>query len=641
MNRLSQTFKVGLALLFAVLSTNLLPVYASALAAPDPVTPVQKVDICHSAGQSGKYTINNIDTSAIDELNNPDSNNGHGTHENDIIPPFTSSPDNVVYPGKNWNETTQAIYEKDCKTESDIESDSPTAPTFNAITKCGEYGSVVLPIDTDTITYSIAPTNPTQGAFTVTANPAKDIDLDVTGTSYVLGQNGKATFTGNLDTYTVCEQPTTLVECESYQLIEATNLNLNGWTLVRGATFVDGGINLNSPGDWTSSTITRAMSGTLADLGTGVSYTPDTQYLGLHVKTAEGTLVYESAYGGNWWLDDSTALANMKTNAPHQGGGQGSNYYGTLQEWAAAFPKLQVEKLTVLYTSPTPANTTVTSVKIDCKEYTFDYERVALPCSVKSNTYSDVWSYDGYTYPEADDYKVGGTNVVNNGTYSFTNEGLHISTPDKPAYVFGLFDGGNTALADISDMGYTTFRKAISAGYEQTLPAYILYVDTNGATAGGETYFFYEPYYNGAVIEDSWQTWDAINGGNAKWYVSGTGQTLRSWSYLVANYPDAEVLAYGFNQGTSNAETYTVIQDMKFDCATTHFSAPQVLGEETTDPTPVTPTVIVPTLAAVLPAQIAATGANDNQSSVILLTGIVFSAMTYFFVLRRQKSYEL
>ncbi len=636
MNQLSQTFKIGLAFLFAVLSTNLLPVYASALTAPDPVTPTQKVDICHSAGQSGKYTVNDIDTSAVDELNNPDSKNGHGTHENDIIPPFTSSPDNVVYPGKNWNETTQAIYANDCKTESDVESDTPAAPRVNAITECGKYGSIVLPVDTDTIIYSVAPTNPTQGAFTVTANPAKDVELNVTGTDYVLGQNGKATFTGNLGKYTVCEQPTTLVECESFQRIEATNLNLNGWTLSDNASFVDGGMKLDVTGGWDTTTITRSLSGELKDLGTGADFTPNVDYLGLHVKTSAGTLTYEKYYenqdpsnAGKWWSESDFNVAS----------GQGYATFDTLENIVAANPGVTLENLRVLYTHPDVSSTTVTSVKIGCNEYTFDYERVAQPCSVKSNTYSDVWSYDGNTYPEADDYNNGAT--VNNGTFEFTNQGLHISTPNKPDYVFGLFDGGNTSLADIGAMGYNTFRKEMSAGYENTLPAYILYVDVNGDAADGETFFWYEPYYNSAVVEGSWQTWDAVNGGNAKWYVSGTGQTLRSWSYLVANNPDAKVLAYGFNQGTSNAETYAIIQDMVFDCATAHFAAPQVLGEETTDPTPVTPTVIVPTVAAVLPAQIAATGANDDQSTMILLTGVVLGAMTYFFVLRRQKSYEI
>ncbi len=254
------------------------------------------------------------------------------------------------------------------------------------------------------------------------------------------------------------------------------------------------------------------------------------------------------------------------------------------------------------------------------------------PCTVTNNFYTTDWMFDGDSFPASND----ATN------YRFTTNGLELNTQTQDDYVYGFIDGGKTKLSAVDTMTYETYRKAVSAGYEGTLPAYILLVDTNGsATSGGNKYFFYEPYYNGTVLENTWQTWDAINGGNAKWYVSSTGQTLRSWSYLVANYPDAEVLAYGFNQGQSNAETYTVIQDIQFDCATTHFSAPQVLGEETTDPTPVTPTVVVPTVAAVLPVQIAATGANDDQSSVLLLTGIVLGAMTYFFVLRRQKSYEL
>jgi hypothetical protein len=658
MGRISQTFKICLALLFAVLSTNLLPVYASALTAPSTDTQTQKVDICHSAGQSGNYTINEIDTSAVDEFNNT-GKNGHGDHSADIIPPFVSSPDGVVFSGKNWDATGQAIYANDCVVPTQYYLSTSHLVACGAITiTLRNVSPWVYPVSYSTDGTTPDALGPNYGPVVNNSGVAPD---DQTGTktlTFTEDQNGgtvtvkyvvaagtesdlyKNLPVGQVTTVVVdtdCkEPPVNLDRCETYPLIHATNNDLNGWSLVQGASFVDGGIKLSSPGDWTSAKISRNMTGTLADLGTGISYTPDTLYLGLHVQTAEGTLVYETAYGGNWWLDESTASANMKANAPHQGGGQGSNYYGTLQEWAAAFPELQVEKLTVLYTSPTPASTTVTSVKIGCKEYTFDYERVVQECTVGDNTYRDSWEFDGYTYPEADDY----SGVVNNATFQFTNEGLHISTPDTASYAFGLIDGGNTPLADVGAMSYKTFRKEMSAGYEQTLPAYILYVDMNGDAPNGETYFFYEPYNNGAVVEGTWQTWDAINGGNAKWWMSGTGQQLQTWSYFVGQFPDAVVLAYGFNQGTSNAETYAIIQDIEFDCATTNFAAPQVLGEETTNPTPTGPTVIVPTTAAVLPAQIAATG-GDNSNEIGMLAAVLVGGLTYFLVLRRQSSYEL
>lgn len=639
MNRLSQSFKIGLAFLFAVLSTNLLPVYASALTAPTAAT--DTVDICHANEGKKGYTSNSENVSSI---NNLTDGNGHGTdngtHGGDIIPPFTNTVGDT-YAGKNWTTANQTIYKNDCKVVEDDPVPAVISLPTGIMDICGRANDTVPYVSTDTYTvvsdsgWVKDGDDATKTIRTISYKAKQGTKFEENAAWILSADRTVATYTFT-DWGTVCEEPPVrLVQCESFPLIHATNTNQNGWTLVKGAAFVEGGIKLSSPGDWVSSKISRTMSGSLADLGAGVDYTPDTLYLGLHVQTAEGTLVYETAYGGNWWLGEGSASANMKSNAPHTGGGQGSNYYGTLQEWATAFPELQVQKLTVLYTSPTPASTTVTSVKIGCNEYTFDYERLVQACTVRDNTYRDTWMFDGFTYPEADDY----SGVVNNATFQFTNEGLHISTPDKPSYVFGLIDGGKTPLADVDAMSYKTFRKDMSAGYEQTLPAYILYVDTNGDAPNGETYFFYEPYNNGEVVEGTWQTWDAINSGNAKWWMSGTGQKLQTWSYFVGQFPDAVVLAYGFNQGTSNAETYAIIQDMEFDCATTSFAAPQVLGEETTNPTPTGPTVIVPTTGTVLPAQIPATG-GDNSNQIAMLVAIIVGGLTYFLVLRRQESYD-
>ena len=52
--------------------------------------------------------------------------------------------------------------------------------------------------------------------------------------------------------------------------------------------------------------------------------------------TADGILVGEQAYGGNWWLNNA-AKPFAKAGAPHVGGGFGSPYYGTLAEWSEAF----------------------------------------------------------------------------------------------------------------------------------------------------------------------------------------------------------------------------------------------------------------------------------------------------------------
>ncbi len=253
---------------------------------------------------------------------------------------------------------------------------------------------------------------------------------------------------------------------------------------------------------------------------------------------------------------------------------------------------------------------------------------VPAVCTVSNNNYIAPWMFDGDTYPYADE----------GGTFEFKADGLYLNTPTVDAYVYGFMDAGNTKLSDVDAMSYETLRLAQSAGFEQTLPAYILYVDTNGtATAGGEKYMFYEPYYNGSVTEGTWQTWDAYDGGDAKWYISGTGQTLRTWDYFVADLPDAVVIAYGFNQGTSNAETFSAVQDIAFDCATTHFGTPGQGGGGTPTPTPgqvqgtstTTPTTPQTLGAAVLPAVLPSTGGVDSPFMILVASLLAFGA-TYF-----------
>lgn len=76
----------------------------------------------------------------------------------------------------------------------------------------------------------------------------------------------------------------------------------------------------------------------LADTGTpSLDWTGTTPPPGLQLAIAKGAdtgiLVGEAVYGDNWWLSNGSADA-LKTAAPHHGGGQGSDNWGTLAEWA-------------------------------------------------------------------------------------------------------------------------------------------------------------------------------------------------------------------------------------------------------------------------------------------------------------------
>lgn len=262
-----------------------------------------------------------------------------------------------------------------------------------------------------------------------------------------------------------------------------------------------------------------------------------------------------------------------------------------------------------------------------------DNEPCVVPCTVSNMVYVTMWITDGEEMPVAGAWPEDGVPA----TFKFTVEGLELSTQEVESYVYGLINGGYTKLVDVEEMSYKTFRFADSTGNSQVVTAYILNVDLDGdiTTIGDQTYFFYEPIYNGVVQDEIWQTWDVYNSGNAVIWGNGSGDPVQSWNSVLASYPNAVVLNYGFNQGTYNQGTHAMVQDIVFDCATVRFSvAPpttpgEVLGDTAVKPAPVAST------PQVLPATLPATGQSESNFGIVL--GIVFSALTYFAMMRRQQ----
>lgn len=273
-------------------------------------------------------------------------------------------------------------------------------------------------------------------------------------------------------------------------------------------------------------------------------------------------------------------------------------------------------------------------------------------CTVSDNTFDRMWLFEGDLFPEAGAFPEGGVP----GTFSFKNDGLYLSTPAEESYVYGLIDAGKTPLGEIGTMSYMTLRRPTSTGATYLVPAYIIFADRDGnmATTNDSLYFFYEPVYNGSVQTGAWQTWNVLNGGNSKWWGSGNANPDRTWNDLLAQYPDAVALAYGFNQGASNPLTDSAVQDIEFDCATTTFAAAEQGGQGggTPAPTtsvvptvPVTPVVAAPVVAAggagaSLPEELPMTGPNGSVLGtwIALLAAILTYGAVYY--LQPKKRFE-
>jgi hypothetical protein len=156
------------------------------------------------------------------------------------------------------------------------------------------------------------------------------------------------------------------------------------------------------------------------------------------------------------------------------------------------------------------------------------------------------------------------------------------------------YDHVGTALADIDKLGYATYRAANPADNDAQLPAINIQVDVNGAAAGGFTTLVFEPVYNtgqGAIVDNTWQTWDAYLGGQAIWWSSNpipgapNRDTFVTWDTIVAANPDAVILGgFGINQGSGNpaltASTDVLSIGYNGECVTYNFEVIEVATDK-------------------------------------------------------------
>jgi hypothetical protein len=176
--------------------------------------------------------------------------------------------------------------------------------------------------------------------------------------------------------------------------------------------------------------------------------------------------------------------------------------------------------------------------------------------------------------------------TTTNSTTTLLDAGVQVSTPDHAAKMYARFTTV-FPLADVTKMSYRTYRYSSSTD-SIVVPAYEIEVLLSGhANTDGDplpdgwsgpwfTTLVYEPYQaegNAAILEDTWQTWDAEQDGAAKWWsthpltaIDGDGgqATPETWSSILAAYPNAVGINYYINQGSGNAGAVTAFDDVTF-----------------------------------------------------------------------------
>lgn len=92
----------------------------------------------------------------------------------------------------------------------------------------------------------------------------------------------------------------------------------------------------------------------------------------------DGILVGEAVYGQNWWLSNGSAQF-VKDSAPHTGGGNGSNWFGTLTEWGVSFPSARILAFGFSLGSGVHGDGVIEALVFGCYTFTFGLPGVEPP----------------------------------------------------------------------------------------------------------------------------------------------------------------------------------------------------------------------------------------------------------------------
>ena len=288
--------------------------------------------------------------------------------------------------------------------------------------------------------------------------------------------------------------------------------------------------------------------------------------------TFDGYLVGEAVYGNSWWLSGSAAQF-VKDGAPHNGGGYGSSWYGTPNEWLAAFPNARVKAIGYSLGSGVHGDGIIKRISLGCTDYTFAATPpVANNITVTSNA-PHGWSF-------VDDNGNGGSGSYVAGPSGSDGAGsaqLEVTATNQ-GYLFSKIGSyGATKLADILNISYKTY---VQTGNNLIAPSIQLDVDRDvtDADSSWQGRLVYEPYQNGTVTDGQWQSWNATSG---KWWLTkptsfpaaacGQGSPC-TFAQLAAAYPNVGLSAVaggslGLKAGSSWMTFKGNVDDFQFATA--------------------------------------------------------------------------
>lgn len=170
--------------------------------------------------------------------------------------------------------------------------------------------------------------------------------------------------------------------------------------------------------------------------------------------------------------------------------------------------------------------------------------------------------HNGTTFVDQGDPTVGSFVTGPGSTVLHGVGGAQISVTGNERRNLASYEFAGTPLADITALKFTTYNPSAGNGGSANRSAYLNFnVDFNG-TDTWQRRLVFVPSANGTVLQDTWQEWDAINGGNALWTYSGgtwpvTGGTAaKPWSQILSDYPGVRIRVTDAHLGLRVGEPY-------------------------------------------------------------------------------------
>lgn len=360
----------------------------------------------------------------------------------------------------------------------------------------------------------------------------------------------------------------------------ATNQDSQGWTF--GTTralshndFVADGIRVSTE-DWSGKAgALRVVDVPLKDAGTPeINYTRSSPPVGADIPpgihlyldldgngTIDGLFIKEASYyGDTWWYDGDAgdpATAWIRDAAPHTTGGNGSPWWGSLNEWLVPFPNAVVKKFGFALGGGVYGDFVVHSFTFGCTEYTF----VADPAydAPSSTEYVNDTQIrpDEATYPG---WHEGYTNASR--AYTTKADGLHLGVGFNSQIMTG-FDSP-MVTTDLESLVTSAGFSVLSGTSSFQIP--LIYGDSDTFTtlrslslpSGADQRF---------GVTDTWVSSRAL--------VDNSAGTIGTTN---ATMPMADLVAFIQAQGNVRvlgvgvqADSPAVVQDVLFNGVKTHF----------------------------------------------------------------------